>query len=171
MQRTKFSNQELEEIYSVQYGELVELDRKLDSVLPYKYFLNYSVAGLERANLENLLGLHRRHSIKIANHIRAHFLPILLIPVNGEREHLHVQGRSDVPIPIEVFRKYWGVRSHGNNVFRNWDDSKDGQTYFFKRNQWVDTIYPYCGSNKKPCRTKKGNRCIHRYILDELRQR
>ena len=167
----KFSNLQLEEIYESQYGELVELDKKLDDVFPYKYFLNYSVAGFERVHLEHLLGLHRRHSFKVANDVRAHFLPILLIPVNGEREHLHVQGRSDVPIPIETFRRYWGIKTHGNNVFRIWDETKDGQTYFFKRNQWVDNIFPYCGSNKKPCRTKKGNRCIHRNILDELRQR
>ena len=165
-----FSNKELEEFFKEQYREMKQIEQKLDKDFPYKYFLNYSLNGVGKCHFENFRALHRRHSLKVATEVRGHFFPLLLVPVNGEREHLHAQGRSDVNIPIQVFRDAWGYKSHGSSVFRIWDEELDGQSYFFKHNKWDDTIHPYCGVNKKPCRTKKGNKCKHKDILNTLRE-
>jgi len=164
----RFAKCELEEIFREQNGEVKKLEAQLDDLFPFKYFLNYSAEG-EKANIDRLVGLHRRHSINVAKSIRGHFLPLLFVPVNGEREHLHAQGRSDKPIPIRTFRQHWGILSHGTNVCKVWDEGIGGDDYIFLHNQWQDDVYPYCGCNKQPCRSKKGQHCIHRNILDELK--
>ena len=163
-----FTKEQLEEIFFSQYEEIKSIEEKLDNIFQYKYFLNYSLAG-DKCNVDTLLDFHRRHGLKIANAIRGHFLPLVAFNINGERDHLHSMAYSDKPIPIRTFRQHWGIHTHGSNVFKIWDNDLDGTSYIFKGHQWERSIYPFCGNNKQPCRSKKGNHCIYRNILDELK--
>ena len=163
-----FTKEQLKEIFSAQYMEVKFLEEQLDKIFPYKYFLNYSLAG-DKNDMKTLLNFHRRHGLKVANAIRGHFVPLLAVGINGERNHLHSMGYSDKPIPIRTFRANWGIHTHGTNVFKIWDNDLEGTEYIFLGHQRDKSVYPFCGNNKQPCRSKKGNHCIYRNILNELK--
>tara|TARA_R110000824_G_scaffold392873_1_gene591544 strand:- start:187 stop:693 length:507 start_codon:yes stop_codon:yes gene_type:complete len=163
------SKEELHEIFAPQFERFKEIESELDEMFKYKWFLTYTFRGnVAGEDINGALEKHNRHCLKLSRVIRGHFPTLPVFPVNGERTHLHAKAWSDVEIPTDLMTGMWKHSLRGLSHFRPWEDGIGGDAYVYREHKMVGNVRPYCGCNRQPCKSKKGNHCVYRDILKSL---
>ena len=164
--RTK---EELHDIFAPQLARYKEIESELDKMFKFKWFLTYTVKNQEAgSDIEGIIRKHNGHCLKMSRMIREHFVTLPVFPVNGERTHLHAKGWSNVEIQTDMMEGLWTHSDKKRSVFRPWIDGMGGDVYIYAEHQMLDGVRPYCGCNRQPCKSKKGNHCRYRDILKSL---
>ena len=161
------SKDELNEIFAQQFERFKQIESVLDEMFKYKWFLTYNVSKKEAgSNIEGLIEKHNSHCLRLSRHIRDHFVPLPVMPVNGERTHLHAKAWTNAVIDPKLMKRLW---THDKkSKFVPWQDGLNGDVYIYGKHQIIDDVRPYCGCNRQPCKSKKGNNCVYRDILKSL---
>jgi hypothetical protein len=152
-----------EEWFESQYGEVKHRIDDILPIMPYRYFCGYSFHGKNKGNLISGMGIIRSHSIHVAKTHRCHVMPFIAWQDEPKRFHFHSILCTDTELHLPVLRREW--RKHGKGKFEEYDPELHGDKYIFLNHFYEDGFYPFCGNNKRPCSTKKGNRCIHGHKL------
>ena len=165
---SRYTKDELHEIFAPQLARFKEIESEMDKMFQFKWFLTYNVSKKEAGtDLDGIIRKHNRHCLKLSRKIRDHFVTLPAFPVNGERTHLHATAWSNVEIQTDTMNKLWKPNGR-KSVFSPWKDGLSGDVYIYGQHKMVDNVRPYCGCNRQPCKSKKGNHCIYRDILKSL---